>query len=122
MDLIALPKNAKNVAILRSVLDEVLTERFFARRMYSAIEIAEHIVVWVTRGELDIDRLKVLAFRKLETPAKRLHVIMNRRGQAIVWRAIPSEVALFNAFTMPLMIRRSPAGVQGLHANKGTVL
>ena len=67
MDLIGPPKNARNIAILRSVLDEVLTdERFLARKMSSAIEIAEHIAAWVTRGEHDINRLKLLAFGKLK--------------------------------------------------------
>jgi hypothetical protein len=58
--------DATTLAVLRSALDEVLSDRFFLQsRSISALEIAEHILAQAARGERDVERLKASAFQMI---------------------------------------------------------
>jgi hypothetical protein len=58
--------DATTLAVLRSALDEVLSDRFFPQsRSISALEIAEHILAQAARGERDVECLKASAFQMI---------------------------------------------------------
>jgi hypothetical protein len=58
--------DASTVAVMRHVLDEVVTDRrFLARKSVTTLEVAEHILQQAAAGERDLKRLKRSAFKKL---------------------------------------------------------
>jgi hypothetical protein len=58
--------DASTVAIMRRVLNEVVTDRrFLARNSVTPLEVAEHILQQAASGERDLNRLKSSAFEKL---------------------------------------------------------
>jgi hypothetical protein len=60
------PTDTSTLAVLRRILDEVITdERFESQTSVSALELAEHLLARAAAGERNIERLKASAFRKL---------------------------------------------------------
>lgn len=60
------PTDTSTLAVLRRVLDEIITDkRFESQTSVSALELAEHLLARAAAGERDIERLKASAFSKL---------------------------------------------------------
>jgi hypothetical protein len=55
--------DAPTVAVMRQVLNEVVTDRrFIARKSVTSLEVAEHILHQAASGGRDLNRLKSSAF------------------------------------------------------------
>jgi hypothetical protein len=59
------PIDNSTIAILRTALDEVFTDRrFFARESMSAGQVAGYILTQLQQGERDLDLLKASAIKQ----------------------------------------------------------